>query len=111
MENKGLATIAMLLVSNTPPLDPSLGVTSPPDERSPLAVAVEWVARITTVSLEMVLPGLAGQWLDHQLGTSFLVLLGFALGLSVGMWHLLLMTGVAGNKKSDNGKPPREKEP
>jgi hypothetical protein len=49
-----------------------------------MALAMEWVAKITTVGLEMVLPGLAGRWLDAQLGTSFLVLIGFALGLVQG---------------------------
>ena len=52
---------------------------------------MEWVSRITTVALEMVLPGVAGQWLDRRWGTNFLGLAGFALGLAVGVWHLLLM--------------------
>ena len=35
------------------------------------------------VSLEMVLPGLAGYWLDQRLGTVVLfMLMGFAVG-----WH------------------------
>ena len=62
------------------------------DPRPPLAVAVEWVSQITTVVAEMVLPGLAGQWLDNRWGTSFLTLVGFALGLTVGIWHLIVMT-------------------
>lgn len=57
-----------------------------------MATAMEWVSRITTVVLEMVLPGLAGQWLDEQWGTSFLALLGFALGITFAIWHLLVMT-------------------
>jgi hypothetical protein len=56
-----------------------------------MAVAIQWVAKITTVSLEMVLPGLGGVWLDKQWGTSFLGLAGFVLGLIVGVWHLLQM--------------------
>jgi hypothetical protein len=67
-------------------------VTKPIPSRSPIADAVEWVSRITVVALEMVLPGLAGQWLDERYGLSFLALLGFALGLTVGIWHLLVMT-------------------
>jgi hypothetical protein len=35
-----------------------------------------WVSKITTVALEMILPGLAGLWLDSQLETRFLTLLG-----------------------------------
>jgi Putative F0F1-ATPase subunit Ca2+/Mg2+ transporter len=70
-----------------------------------MALAMEWVAKITTVGLEMVLPGLAGRWLDSQLGTGFLVLLGFGLGLIAGFSHLLLMTGALG-RKNGNHKPP-----
>jgi F0F1-type ATP synthase assembly protein I len=58
-----------------------------------MAQAVEWVARIATVAAEMVLPGLAGQWLDRRWGTGVFVLIGFLLGLSGGLYHLLLMTG------------------
>ena len=63
-----------------------------PRERHPIAEAMEWVAILTTIGLEMVLPGLAGQWLDRRLGTQFLVLLGFVFGLSFGVWHLVLVT-------------------
>jgi hypothetical protein len=57
-----------------------------------IAEATNWVSKITTVALEMVLPGLAGLWLDNQLGTRFLALLGFACGVPLGMWHLIAMT-------------------
>jgi hypothetical protein len=62
------------------------------DSRPPMAVAMEWVSQITTVVAEMVLPGLAGQWLDKRWGTQFLALIGFGLGVSVGIWHLVAMT-------------------
>jgi len=71
----------------------SLAVVGPPDERRPpLAVAMEWSSRVFAVALEMILPGLGGQWLDRRWGTSFLALLGFALGVSLGIWHLLVMS-------------------
>lgn len=70
------------------------------DRRPPLAVAMEWVSQITTVVAEMVLPGVAGQWLDQRWNTRFLALSGFALGLTVGIWHLIAMT------KPRTGKPP-----
>jgi ATP synthase protein I len=60
--------------------------------RPPMALAMEWVSKITTVALEMVLPGIFGQWLDGKWGTGFLGLAGFALGVTVGLWHLLRMT-------------------
>lgn len=65
-----------------------------------MAQAMEWVARITTVALEMVLPGLAGVWLDKQLATGVFALIGFGLGMVVGIWHLLVMTGSVGKNKS-----------
>ena len=66
-----------------------------------------WVSRITTVGLEMVLPGLAGVYLDRKLGTSFLTLIGFGLGLVVGMTHLLLMT--AWSEQEDSSEQRRNK--
>jgi len=46
-----------------------------------------------TVCLEMVLPGLAGYWLDGKLGTKVLfMLVGFALGGFVAMKHLIALT-------------------
>jgi hypothetical protein len=50
--------------------------------------AVNWSARMTTVALEMVVPGLAGLWLDGKIGTRFFGLIGFALGVALGVWHL-----------------------
>ena len=60
----------------------------PPDQRPPIAVAMGWVSRVLAISLEMVLPGILGQWLDARLGTKFLVLVGFGLGISLALWHL-----------------------
>ena len=57
-----------------------------------MAAAMEWVSRIFAVALEMVLPGLAGIWLDEKLGTGFLVLVGFGLGIALAIWHLLAMS-------------------
>jgi hypothetical protein len=68
----------------------------------PVALAFEWVAKITTVGLEMVIPGLFGYWLDGKLGTRYLTIAGFALGMVVGFWHLLRMVKL---------KPPRKNEP
>lgn len=68
-----------------------------PDDRPPMVLALEWTSRITTVSLEMVLPGLLGHWADQKLGTGMLLLvLGVLLGLGVGMWHLIKMTQTPG---------------
>ncbi len=74
-----------------------------------MALAVEWVSKITVVALEMVLPGLAGHWLDGRLRTKFLAMTGFAIGIVCGMWHLLVMTGAVG-RKNTNDKPPSKKD-
>lgn len=83
----------------------------PEDKRPPMAIAMEWVSQVTTVVLEMVLPGLGGQWLDAKWGTNFLGLAGFALGLSVGVWHLVSMAKsreVRGHDvRGDQGGGPR----
>ncbi len=58
---------------------------------------MEWVTKITTVALEMVVPGLLGGWLDAKFGTGFIALAGFALGVSGGIWHLLIITASGNN--------------
>lgn len=79
-----------------------------PESREPspkarsIALAYEWVARITAVALIMVLPGVAGRWLDVRFGTGFLALIGFAIGFCVGFAALLSMVNGNNNKqKSD----------
>jgi hypothetical protein len=68
-------------------------VTTPPDDRTPAAIAYQWASRIMVVALEMVLPGLAGHWLDVQLGTVVLFLLiGLGLGCTAAIYHLIQMT-------------------
>jgi hypothetical protein len=73
------------------------------DERSAMARAYQWATRIMVVSLEMVLPGLAGYWLDKQLGTLVLfTLLGFGFGTTASVVHLIRMTREDANRKSDS---------
>jgi Putative F0F1-ATPase subunit Ca2+/Mg2+ transporter len=74
------------------------------DERpplDPLALAMEWVAKITTVALEMVLPAVGGGYLDRRFGTNYWALAGVAVGMVVGMWHLLQMTRPKGGDKGN----------
>lgn len=71
-----------------------------------MAIAYTWAARVMTVSIEMVAPGLLGYWVDKQLGTVVLFLvLGLALGMVLGILHLLNMTKsipTESNDKSDS---------
>ena len=73
----------------------------------PVALAMEWVSKITTVALEMVLPAIGGRYLDQRLGTKYWALAGLVLGFSVGIWHLLQMTKAGdrgtGGKKGGEG--------
>jgi hypothetical protein len=64
-----------------------------PDDLSAFALAMEWVSIITTTSLEMVLPGVIGYWIDLKLGTKLLFLtLGIIFGVVGGMWQLIKLT-------------------
>ena len=66
------------------------------DDRSALAIALQWSSTITTISVGMVVPGLLGYWADSHLGTGFLFLiLGMTLGVTVGIWQLVRLTQVA----------------
>lgn len=84
-----------------------------PDSRSPMARGLDMVARVMAAAVMMVLPGIFGQWLDGKLGTSWLVLVGFALGISISIYYLLLITRSpksSGGEVSD-GKPRRKVDP
>ena len=71
------------------------------DDRVPLAIAMEWTSRITTISLEMVVPALAGYWLDQRLGTRVLFLIvGAILGFSTALLSLLRLTKPPGSDDS-----------
>ena len=52
---------------------------------------INWVSKITTVVLEMILPGVIGVWLDRRFETQFLALLGFAVGVPLGIGNLIRM--------------------
>jgi len=75
-----------------------------------MADAIEWVSRITVIALEMVLPGIVGQWLDKRYGLNFLALIGFAFGLTAGMWHLLVMTKAVPTKKTTKSDDTQKEE-
>lgn len=58
-----------------------------------MAKAYQWASRIIVVSFEMVLPGLAGYWVDWQIGTvPLLLVLGLLAGCIGAVWHLVRMT-------------------
>lgn len=65
-----------------------------------------------TVSLEMVLPGILGYWADTRLGTlPLLIFVGFAIGMTSAIWHLIRMTRPAETgdfQNSDSASSPSE---
>ena len=54
----------------------------------PIGEALGWVSRIMAIGLTMFLPGVAGNWLDAKLGTSFFGPLGLVVGFSVSILSL-----------------------
>ena len=86
---------------------------SQPDDRPPIARALDWVSQITTVGFVMALPPIAGDWLDDRWGTTYWAPAGVIVGVTVGMWYLLRITGAVGTEKksrpeSQAGKPGRK---
>jgi hypothetical protein len=78
-------------------------VTTPSDDRSPIAVAYQWASRIIVVAMEMVLPALAGHWVDERLGTVVLFLLvGLGLGCTAATVHLMQMIRTDSRPKSSD---------
>ena len=76
----------------------------PRDSRTPMAVAMQWVSKITTVSLTMALPALGGWWLDKKCGTApWLLITGAMLGMAAAFRQLLQMVAAPESR----GKPLR----
>jgi hypothetical protein len=68
-------------------------VAPPPDDRTPLALAIAWATTATTIALEMTIPALLGVGLDRWLGIPIVfTALGAIAGLTLGVLHLMRMT-------------------
>ncbi len=62
----------------------------PPDDRSPMAVGLEWSTRLMTIGLEMAIPIVGGYWLDRRFGTlPLFVCLGALLGVAIAIWQFV----------------------
>ncbi len=53
------------------------------------------VSRAIVVMILMLLPGIAGSYLDKYLGTQFFVLVGFVLGIAIAIFGLLYVARIA----------------
>lgn len=72
----------------------------PEDQRPPMAVAMEWVSKITTVAVMMVLPAFAGYWADSRWGTDpWFLIIGASLGFATALLQLTRMVNGAGDRK------------
>jgi ATP synthase protein I len=66
-----------------------------------MALAMEWTSRLTTISLELVLPVLLGYWLDKRYATGALFLiLGVLLGFITALMSLLRLAKQSGEGRS-----------
>jgi F0F1-type ATP synthase assembly protein I len=52
-------------------------------------------SRAIAVMILMVIPGVAGSYLDKWLGTQFFVLIGFVLGIGIAIFGLLYVARIA----------------
>ena len=81
-------------------------VTGLPDDRSVFARAAQLVSSVTSVAMEMVLPILAGIWIDWRLGTKWVfTVFGAVIGLITGIWSLLRMTESLRDRANDHFPP------
>jgi uncharacterized protein YqgC (DUF456 family) len=88
------------------PKSDAFGVNASSDDRHEIVAAVQWVSQITSIAIEIVLPVIVGRWLDQRWGTSYFTLIGALVGPPLGLWHLLVLTGVVGGHhcKPDSDK-------
>lgn len=83
-----------------------------PEEVSPVARGVAWYSHAMTISMEMVVPGAVGIWLDRQFGTGHVcALVGFLLGITVSLWHLFRLTLVRQEDMPGRGTRPDSAKP
>ena len=71
-----------------------------PDSRHPVAIAAEWVSRITAIALEILAFIWLGNWLDGKFGTHYWTPIGVVVGPVLGFYHLLVITRAPPRKKS-----------
>lgn len=79
-----------------------MDVKEPRNDNLPLVLAMQWSSRITTISLELVVPLLIGYWLDRRWGTlPLFIIVGVVLGFITATLSLMRLA-----KPSDTDHPP-----
>ncbi len=80
------------------------------DDRSPMAKSMSRVSEIISICLMMILPALAGYWLDQKLNTVLLLTIsGLAIGLVAAFYQLRQLVasinrGFQSGKSDDSDK-------
>lgn len=59
------------------------------NQMSPMAEAMKVVSKITGIGLTFVLPIIGGNWLDTQLGTSWIGITGVILGFGIALVSII----------------------
>jgi F0F1-type ATP synthase assembly protein I len=70
-----------------------------------MAEAMQWVSRITTVALMMLVPILGGRKLDEMRGTGYWSSIGLIVGLLLGAWQLRQIVVDSNRAAARSGKP------
>ncbi len=60
--------------------------------QTPWEQASDWFGRTIAIVVVMVVPGLAGGWLDGKFGTRIFTLLGFGIGMFLAVVSLIVFT-------------------
>jgi F0F1-type ATP synthase assembly protein I len=93
----------------------TIAVANLPEDRSPLSAALARASLVTTIAIEMVVPIVAGYFLDQWLGTRFVfVAVGAVLGFVAGIRGLVSLAQAShGNGGPDevHGKRPPDGAP
>ena len=76
----------------------------PPESRSPIAIGIEWAARIMAVGVGFALPILVGVGADHVLRSRPIGLaVGMVLGLGLGLLMFVRLVQDLQRSTSDHG--------
>ena len=72
-----------------------------------MVIAMQWVAQITSIGFELVVPVAVGYWLDERWGTGpWLLIVGALVGPAIAFMHLLQLAAAA-KKETDSHRGPR----
>jgi len=77
---------------NHPSIPPHKSSKSSADEsRNAINASINAFSRVLAVMLLMIVPGVVGYFLDKWLGTQFLIVIGFIIGMVLAIFGLILV--------------------